>query len=900
MIGILTEKPSAAKNFATALGGMTGTYNGEQYRITVSHGHLYGLALPKEQVSSDKQEKYSKWSISNLPWDINDLQWKKTEKKGASETLGKIENDLSDCDEIIIATDDDPTGEGELLAWEILDGLGLRGIPTSRMYFEDEAPKSIQKAFTSRKKLPDMENDPDYKKAYFRERWDFTSMQFTRIATIEGDGKTVIRVGRLKSAMVVLVGDQLKAIKNYKKIPFYENRFKDENGVTYSNPEEPRFEKNEDVPRIYKESDVVVDSKETKHTPPRKLIDLATLSSMLAAKGIPAQTTLDTYQKMYEDHIVSYPRTEDKKITPEQFNELLPLTDSIADVVGVDKSLLTHRTPRNTHIKTGMAHGANRPGTTVPESLDSLKEKYGTAAPLIYDILAKSYLAMLAEDYEYEAQKGHVKDYPKFTGSANIPLKMGWKLVFSDSDDTDEDENKKGLGTHAQPFVYEGFPPKPAAPTMKWLMKQLEKRNVGTGATRASIYAEITKKADKYNVPLLKDTKGKISMTEYGDMAYTLLPGTHIGDLSLTEHVYDEMKGVAEGTLDADACLEEISGYVVDDIKTMTENGRNIQKKSDVERYKCIWNGNEASFKREWNGRRFTDEECEALAGGQHIEFHMNNQSGDDCIVGGALGIKEYKGKNYLCFCYDRFENTNPEKERYTCLYNGEKRSFARVWCGHRFTDEECDHLVHGYEIGFSYQDKDGDTVQVMGRLAEQEYKGKKYIGFKVTSSENSNPDKERASGTFKGTEVSFKRTWGGHRFTDEEVTALLNGDKIEFITKNKQGHDCKVTGILAKQKYKGFSYYGFQKELYEDISSGKPQAEKYAGIWKKKQVAFKRVFRGHRFTDAECEALLAGKTVPVRGLMSKEGNVYSLNCQLANMEYKGYKYVGIEGKPIR
>ena len=91
----------------------------------------------------------------------------------------------------------------------------------------------------------------------------------------------------------------------------------------------------------------------------------------------------------------------------------------------------------------------------------------------------------------------------------------------------------------------------------------------------------------------------------------------------------------------------------------------------------------------------------------------------------------------------------------------------------------------------------------------EQEYKGKKYIGFKVTSSENSNPDKERASGTFKGTEVSFKRTWGGHRFTDEEVTALLNGDKIEFITKNKQGHDCKVTGTLAKQKYKGFSYYG-------------------------------------------------------------------------------------------
>ena len=29
MVGILTEKPSAARNFAKALGGQKGTYNGE-------------------------------------------------------------------------------------------------------------------------------------------------------------------------------------------------------------------------------------------------------------------------------------------------------------------------------------------------------------------------------------------------------------------------------------------------------------------------------------------------------------------------------------------------------------------------------------------------------------------------------------------------------------------------------------------------------------------------------------------------------------------------------------------------------------------------------------------------------------------------------------------------------
>ena len=62
---------------------------------------------------------------------------------------------------------------------------------------------------------------------------------------------------------------------------------------------------------------------------------------------------LDTYQKMYEAQVVSYPRTEDKNITPEQFNELLPLVDKIANVVGVDASLLTHRQPRSTHVTGG-------------------------------------------------------------------------------------------------------------------------------------------------------------------------------------------------------------------------------------------------------------------------------------------------------------------------------------------------------------------------------------------------------------------------------------------------------------------------------------------------------------------------------------------------------------------
>ena len=53
MIGIVCEKKSAAENFAKALGGKTGTYNGEPYLIVHASGHLFEYAPPEEQVAAD-------------------------------------------------------------------------------------------------------------------------------------------------------------------------------------------------------------------------------------------------------------------------------------------------------------------------------------------------------------------------------------------------------------------------------------------------------------------------------------------------------------------------------------------------------------------------------------------------------------------------------------------------------------------------------------------------------------------------------------------------------------------------------------------------------------------------------------------------------------------------------
>lgn len=720
MVCIMVEKPSAARNFAKALGGMKGTFEGTDYVIVSARGHLFELSSPDEQVESGLVPKYKSWDLSKLPWNETDFLWHRVKKKDVADTLKDIKAGLSSAQEVCVGGDLDPSGEGFLIQAEILEELKVKLNNLTRMYFYDESPKEIQNAFRNRKPIPNYRLHDEYMQAWFRTRWDFLSMQFSRIATKAGDGKSVLRQGRLKSAMVVLVGDQLKLVSGYQKIPYYQNRFKDENSVVYTNPEEPTYKKPEDVPQVYHGSEVVCDSKTMKASPPPKFLDLSAVSAKMAAKGFKAKDVLKTTQSLYEKGYVSYPRSADRVVTPEQFNELLPKVDAIATLVGVDTALLTHRIPRSTHVKTGGAHGANRPGPNVPKTLQELTT-YGPGAVEIYTILAKSYLASLAEDYEYESQKGHVKDYPKFVGTVSVPKKAGWKAVYgTDLDDDDTDSNTAGLGTHAVPFVFEGFPPKPETPTMKWLMKQLEKRDVGTGATRTSTYAEVTSETAKY--PLMIDKKGKVTLSEYGEMSYRLLPGTHIGDLTITERVQQQMRDVAAGKVSAEACLHEMQALVSDDIKTMLANSETMRKELNVmpngtsapaaERYKGTWKGVDVNFKRDWSGHHFTDDECERLCAGEEIEIEaVSSKTGKTFRCKGLLEEQEYNGKKYIGFKNTGFVNAA-----------GQKDGVPDEWCKHVFTPDERDALEAGLSIECSdFVSKKGNKFSAKVRYGRNE-----------------------------------------------------------------------------------------------------------------------------------------------------------------------------------
>lgn len=698
-VGILTEKPSAARNFAKALGGQSGTYNGEDYVIVFARGHLFELKQPVDQVAPAKRERYGSWALKDLPWDVTDFAFEREKKKDTSKLLADIKKTLSSCDSVILAGDTDPSGEGFLLAWEIVSELGLSHKPIYRMYFTDESPASIQKAFVSRKRLSSPEDHDEYRMAWLRSRWDFLSMQWTRIASELVDKRAIVRQGRLKSAMTVLVGDQLKAHNEWKKVPFYEPRFRDENGVMYIDPDATRCARESDVDLSgLHASGVTVDSKTMKRSGPPRMLDLAGLSALLSTKGVKAGDLLKIYQKMYESQVVSYPRSSDRHVTKEQYAELVRNAPAIARAVGIDPSLLTHTAARSTHVKDSGAHGANRPGPNIPSSLAEVESKYGKTGAMIYELLARSALAVLAEDYEYEAQKGHVTDFPAYVGSCSVPKKQGWKAVLGDASmaDDDDENDVTGLGTQAQPFVHEGVPSQPVAPTVKWLMKQLERRDVGTGATRTSTFAEVSSSKARY--PLMDETKGRITLTETGEMSYRLLPGTHIGDLAITERVFSDMKAVAKGEKQADDVLAEVARLVTDDIAVMTANAQTMRKDLGMgdyvekEYFEGTWEktGAHVRFNRTWSGHRFTDQECMDLLAGKDIEITATSKrTGDDFTVIGSFGEYEFEGRKCIGFIPD-----------FTKPTSAAKRGVApKTMLGVKLTDEQREKIEAGEKV---------------------------------------------------------------------------------------------------------------------------------------------------------------------------------------------------------
>lgn len=306
---VIAEKPSVALSLAKVLGAyqrQDGYMEGNGYLVSWCVGHLVGLAQPDAY-----DEVYKKWRRDSLPIIPENWQWEVADDK---RTQFKVLKDLmfrSDVNELVCATD--AGREGELIFRLVYYQAGCKK-PFKRLWISSMEDDAIKDGFDNLREGSDYDNL--YEAALCRSKADWlVGINGTRLFTTLYDKR--LTVGRVQTPTLAMVVERNKQITEFQKQKYFNMHLKDGKLVVHK---DKVFDESE-AKRIQEKcngADAVVKSvvKTEKNVNSPKLYDLTTLQRESNRYfGYTAQKTLDYTQSLYEQKLVTYPRTDSQYLT---------------------------------------------------------------------------------------------------------------------------------------------------------------------------------------------------------------------------------------------------------------------------------------------------------------------------------------------------------------------------------------------------------------------------------------------------------------------------------------------------------------------------------------------------------------------------------------------------------
>ena len=163
IILIIAEKPSLARNIASAIGKMQkgeGFFRDDKYIVTWAFGHLFSLADIEDYTPNPD----GRWSMKNIPCvpEKFEFRLKKAGNNGPDagvkkqfETIKQLCN-REDVDTIVNAGDADR--EGEIIVRICVEKSAPAGKSFKRLWLPDQTPQTINKALLEMKDESEYEN----------------------------------------------------------------------------------------------------------------------------------------------------------------------------------------------------------------------------------------------------------------------------------------------------------------------------------------------------------------------------------------------------------------------------------------------------------------------------------------------------------------------------------------------------------------------------------------------------------------------------------------------------------------------------------------------------------------------------------------------------------------------
>ncbi|MBW2975148.1 topoisomerase DNA-binding C4 zinc finger domain-containing protein [Candidatus Woesearchaeota archaeon] len=319
-----------------------------------------------------------------------------------------------------------------------------------------------------------------------------------------------------------------------------------------------------------------VEKKQFKQAPPNPFDLTALQIEAYRVFKIQPKDTLAIAQDLYTSGYISYPRTSSNQLPAKiGYSKILSLLANQGRYKELCSQLLRNRglSPNNGN-KTDPAHPAIYPTGIVPQ----VDERAGK----IYDLITRRFMATFGEPAVRETMNINI-DVNKeiFVAKGTRTIEKGWFVYYGNYVRLEEEElptvkendivKVKKITMHDK----ETMPPKRYTPAS--IIKELEKKGLGTKATRAGIVDTLFQRQYVHG-------QKSIEATELGINTIKTLEKyvPEIIDEALTRHFENEMEEIREGKKKKEDVLEESEKGIIKVIgdfrKHEKDIGENLKK----------------------------------------------------------------------------------------------------------------------------------------------------------------------------------------------------------------------------------------------------------------------------------------------------------------------------------
>jgi len=594
---VIGEKPSVSKAIAAVLGAKSkkdGYYEGGGYIITWCVGHLLGLAPPDSY-----GEKYAKWAIEDLP--ILPNPWIYKPNDSTKKQLKILKELLTRADVETVINACDAGREGELIFRLVYNHSKCKK-PMQRLWISSMEESAIAEGFNNLRKGADYDNL--HQAALCRQQADWVvGMNYSRLFGCLYNVKG-LSLGRVQTPTLAMIVEREERIKNFVKEPFYNIELVGDIGGTKFAAGSERIKDKAQAEGIAAKCNgqtavvkSVVNQEKSSSAP--KLYDLTTLQREANRLfGYSASDTLKYAQNLYEQKILTYPRTDSRFITEDMAAGIPALVRDAAAILCFDMSNAAIGVSQITNNAKVTDHHAIIPTAEAAKvNLDS-----SPAEKNILMMVSARLLSAVSPKHRYAETVITVTSDGcadvEFTAKGKTVIENGWKTVedgflaaFGKKKGKEQGDDEKTLPSltqdqqyHATANIKEGHTSPPRSFTEDTLLSsmenattddmpenfQAERAGIGTPATRAEVIETLLRR----EYVIRKDKQ--ILPTEKGIGVIKILPDTDsIKSALLTAQWETELKRVEGGEVSATEFMAAVTDYVrkaVADNKTVTED----------------------------------------------------------------------------------------------------------------------------------------------------------------------------------------------------------------------------------------------------------------------------------------------------------------------------------------